>query len=156
MTEKKRANSPLFFSGFANKKEFNMEHRIKKLEQILLNDRFASSNNIHLVSIGKGEAIAEMTVAENHLNGVNIIQGGALFTLADFAFAAASNSHGRIAVAANATINFFKGVSSGKLTAKAKEHSSGKTLATYIVEITDEEGNKIALFNGTAFLKGEY
>ena len=133
-----------------------MEQRIKKLEQILLNDRFASNNDIHLVSIGKGEATAEMTITERHLNGVNIIQGGALFTLADFAFAAASNSHGRIAVAANATINFFKGVSSGKLTAKAKEHSSGKTLATYIVDITDEEGNKIALFNGTAFMKGEY
>jgi len=133
-----------------------MEHRIKKLEQILLNDRFAGNNDIHLVSIGKGEAVAEMIVAEKHLNGVNIIQGGALFTLADFAFAAASNSHGRIAVAANATIHFFKGVSSGKLTAKAKEYSSGKTLATYLVDITDEEGNKIALFTGTAFLKGEY
>lgn len=133
-----------------------MEQRIKKLEQLLLNDRFASNNDIHLVSIGKGEAIAEMTVTEKHLNGVNIIQGGALFTLADFAFAAASNSHGRIAVAANVTINFFKGVSSGKITAKAKEYSSGKTLATYLVDITDEEGNKIALFNGTAFLKGEY
>lgn len=133
-----------------------MEQRIKKLEQLLLNDRFASNNDIHLVSIGKGEAIAEMTITEKHLNGVNIIQGGALFTLADFAFAAASNSHGRIAVAANATINFFKGISSGKLTAKAKEYSSGKTLATYLVDITDEEGNKIALFNGTAFLKGEY
>lgn len=133
-----------------------MEQRIKKLEQILQNDRFASNNEIHLVSIGKGEAIAEMTVTDKHLNGVNTVQGGALFTLADFTFAAASNSHGRIAVAANATINFFKGVSSGKLTARAKEHSSGKTLATYIVDITDEEGNKIALFNGTAFLKGEY
>jgi acyl-CoA thioesterase len=133
-----------------------MEQRIKKLEQILRNDRFASYNDIQLVSIGKGEAIAEMTITERHLNGVNIIQGGALFTLADFAFAAASNSHGRIAVAANATIHFFKGISSGKLIAKAKEHSSGKTLATYMVDITDEEGNKIALFNGTAFLKGEY
>jgi len=133
-----------------------MEHRIKKLEQILLNDRFAGSNDIHLVSLGKGEAVAEMIVAEKHLNGVNIIHGGALFTLADFAFAAASNSHGRIAVAANATISFFKGVSSGKLTAKAREHSSGKTLSTYMVEITDEEENKIALYSGTAFMKGEY
>jgi len=133
-----------------------MEHQIKKLEQLLLNDRFASSNDIQLVTLGKGEAIAELIVSEKHLNGVNIIQGGALFTLADFAFAAASNSHGRIAVAANATISFFRGVSSGKLTAKAKEHSSGKTLATYTVDITDEDGNKIALFSGTAFMKGEY
>lgn len=133
-----------------------MESKIKKLEQILRNDRFAGNNDIRLVSISKGEAVAELVISDRHLNGVDIIQGGALFTLADFAFAAASNSHGRIAVAANATINFFKGVSSGKLTATAKEHSSGRTLATYIVDITDEEGSKIALFNGTAFLKGEY
>lgn len=133
-----------------------MESRIKKLEEILRNDRFAETNQIKLVSIGKGEAIAEMEVAENHLNGVNIIQGGALFTLADFAFAAASNSHGRIAVASNASISFFKGISAGKLTAKATEVSSGKTLATYSVEITSDDGSKIALFTGTAFLKGEY
>ena len=133
-----------------------MEHRITKLEQILLNDRFAAHNDIHLVSIGNGEAVAEMTVSEKHLNGVNIIQGGALFTLADFAFAAASNSHGRIAVATNASISFFKGVSSGMLTAIAKELNSGKTLSHYSVDIFDNEGSKIAYFTGTAFRKGEY
>ncbi len=133
-----------------------METKKKKLEELLLNDRFASYNNIRLVSIGKGEAVAEMLVTENHLNGVNIIQGGALFTLADFAFAAASNSHGRIAVASNACINFFKGVSSGKLTAIAKEINSGKTLSSYSVDIVDEQGSKIAVFTGTAFQKGEY
>jgi len=133
-----------------------MESRIKKLEQMLKNDRFASCNNIRLVSVTKGEAVAEMLISENHLNGVNIIQGGALFTLADFAFAAASNSHGRIAVASNASISFFKGVSDGRLTAKATEISSGKTLATYSVEITLDDGSKIALFTGTAFMKGEY
>jgi len=133
-----------------------MENRIKKLEQILKNDRFASHNEIRLVSIGIGEAIAEMPVSENHLNGVNIIQGGALFTLADFAFAAASNSHGRIAVATNASITFFKGVSSGTLTAYAKELNSGKTLSHYSVDILDDKGAKIAHFTGAAFLKGEY
>jgi len=133
-----------------------MESRIEKLEAILRNDRFASHNDIHLVSISKGKATAEMTIREKHLNGVDIIQGGALFTLADFAFAAASNSHGRIAVASSATINFFKGISSGKLTASAKEINSGKTLASYTVDITDEEDNKIAFFSATAFLKGEY
>jgi acyl-CoA thioesterase len=133
-----------------------MENRIKKLEQILKNDRFAKHNEIRLVSIGIGEAIAEMTVSENHLNGVNIIQGGALFTLADFAFAAASNSFGRIAVATNASITFFKGVSSGTIKAFAKELNSGKTLAHYSVDILDEAGTKIAYFTGTAFMKGEY
>ncbi|HEY3370126.1 MAG TPA: PaaI family thioesterase [Prolixibacteraceae bacterium] len=133
-----------------------MENRIKKLEQILKNDRFAAHTDIHLVSVQNGEATAEMLVADKHLNGVNIIQGGALFTLADFTFAAASNSHGRIAVATHASITFFKGVSSGKLTAHAKELNSGKTLSHYAVDILDEEGNKIAHFTGAAFLKGDY
>ncbi len=133
-----------------------MENLIKKLEEILKNDRFAELNDIRLVSIGKGEAVAEMTVQDKHLNGVDIIQGGALFTLADFAFAAASNSYGRIAVASNASISFFRGISSGKLTASAKEVNSGKTLSTYSVDITNEQGTKIAFFTGTAFQKGEY
>lgn len=133
-----------------------MEHRIKKLEQILKNDRFANHNEIRLVSIGLGTAIAEMPVSEKHLNGVNIIQGGALFTLADFAFAAASNSRGRIAVATNANITFFKGISSGMLTAEAKEMNTGKTLSHYSVDIVNEQGTKIAYFTGTAFLKGDY
>lgn len=120
------------------------------------NDRFANHNEIRLVSIGLGTAIAEMPVSEKHLNGVNIIQGGALFTLADFAFAAASNSRGRIAVATNANITFFKGISSGMLTAEAKEMNTGKTLSHYSVDIVNEQGTKIAYFTGTAFLKGDY
>lgn len=133
-----------------------MESKIKKLEQILKNDRFARTNDIHLVSIGTGEAQAEMYISDKHLNGVNIIQGGALFTLADFAFAAASNSYGRIAVATNASISFFKGISSGKVKAYAKELNSGNTLAHYSVDIFDESDNRIAHFTGTAFFKGEY
>jgi len=135
-----------------------MEHlaRMEKVELMLKNDRFACHNGIRLVSVGNGEAKAEMFVSQTHLNGVNIVQGGALFTLADFAFAAASNSHGRIAVAANASINFFKGISEGMLTATAREVNLGKSLSSYIVDITDENGAKIAQFSGTAFLKGEY
>ena len=133
-----------------------MESKTKKIEQLLKNDRFANHNDIRLFSTGNGEAVAEMTVSEKHLNGVDIIHGGALFTLADFAFAAASNSHGRIAVAIDASIKFFKGVSSGKLIAKAKELNSGKTLSSYTVDIVDDKDTKIAFFSGTAFLKGEY
>jgi acyl-CoA thioesterase len=133
-----------------------MEKHIDRLKEMLSRDRFAAHNGIRLVSVKKGEALAEMTVTEQHLNGVDIIQGGALFTLADFAFAAASNSHGRIALATNVSINFFKGVSSGKLFALATELNTGKTLSNYTVDITDESGNKIAFFSGTAFQKGEY
>lgn len=133
-----------------------MQNKIQKLEQILKKDRFAFNSDIRLISIGEGLAQAEMLISDKHLNGVDIIQGGALFTLADFAFAAASNSHGRIAVAANASISFFKGISSGKLTAYAKELNSGKSLGHFCVDIFDQDNNLIAHFTGTAFFKGEY
>lgn len=133
-----------------------MENKIRKLEQLLQKDRFALHNDICLVSIAKGEAKAEMQISDKHLNGVDIIQGGALFTLADFAFAAASNSHGRIAVASNASISFFKGISSGKLTAYARELNSGKSLGHFCVDIYDQDSTLIAHFTGTAFFKGEY
>ena len=133
-----------------------MDSKLRKLELILKKDRFARHNEISLVSIGEGEAQAEMPVNDKHLNGVDIIQGGALFTLADFAFAAASNSHGRIAVACNASISFFKGISSGTLTAYAKELNSGKSLGHYSVDIFDDKNTKIAHFSGTAFYKEEY
>lgn len=133
-----------------------MKNKIKKLEEILKKDRFALNNDIQLVCIEKGEAQAEMLISDKHLNGVDIIQGGALFTLADFAFAAASNSHGRIAVAANASISFFKGISSGKLTAYARELNSGNSLGHFSVDIYDQNNNIIAHFTGSAFFKGEY
>lgn len=55
-------------------------------------DRFARENGIRVVEVRLGFARTEMTVEPRHLNSVGILQGGALFTLADLAFAVASNS----------------------------------------------------------------
>lgn len=54
-------------------------------------DKFASYVGIELLEVGDGYAEAQMEITDNHLNGVNILHGGAIFTLADYTFAAASN-----------------------------------------------------------------
>lgn len=123
------------------------------LFQLMQNDRFAKVNNIELLEIGEGTAKAQMKVTENHLNAVGIIQGGALFTLADFVFAAASNSRGKIAVTLDANVNFIKAVSSGILTATASEINLRKTIAIYSVEIRNEKDELIAIFQSTAYRK---
>ena len=56
------------------------------------NDRFAAMAGVQVVEMGQGCAKAVMTVVDHHLNGAGVCQGGALFTLADLAFAAAVNS----------------------------------------------------------------
>ena len=96
-----------------------------------------------------------MTLHPHHWNAVNIAQGGALFTLADFAFAAASNSHGTIAVAINVSISYLKGVSSGTLWAEAREISKSFKIGSYTVEIKDEQGEMVALFQGMVYRKQE-
>ncbi len=117
-------------------------------------DAFARETGARLVEIQPGFARCEMTVEPRHLNALGILQGGALFTLADVAFAAASNSHGTVAVACQADITWFKPVGLGKLSATAEEISRTRRLSTCLIRVTDEQGDLVALFKGIAYLKG--
>ncbi len=125
------------------------------LREFFKKDQLAAALGIELVDFGPGSATVRMTVRPQHYNGVGIVHGGAFFTLADFAFAVASNSHGTVAVAINANISFIKPVTGGVLTAQAEEVSRGNKLGTYLVCITDEKGSVVAQFQGTVFRKGE-
>lgn len=116
-------------------------------------DQFAKHAGIELVAVEPGRATARMTLQPMHWNGVRIAHGGALFTLADFAFAAASNSHGTVAVAINASISFLKASSAGTLTAEAREVAKNFKLGSYVVEVKDEQGELIAIFQGMVYRK---
>ncbi|MDI9395759.1 MAG: PaaI family thioesterase [Euryarchaeota archaeon] len=116
-------------------------------------DKFAAHAGIELLEVTPGYAKARMIIEEKHLNGLKTVQGGALFTLADLAFAAASNAYGTAAVGVNANMSFVKAVTKGTLTAEAKETSINPKIATYTVNITDDEGDLIAIFQGMAYRK---
>lgn len=126
---------------------------MEKINEVLKNDKFAAYNGIELVEISQGKATVKMEINQNHLNGVGITHGGALFTMADYAFAAASNSHGTVAVAINASISYMKATNQGTLIAHAQEVSCNPKLATYTVHITDESDDLVAIFQGMAYRK---
>jgi len=119
------------------------------------NDRFAERSNIELLSVAPGYARAKMILHPHHMNGYGTTQGGAVFTLADFAFAAASNSHGTVAVAINVSITFMKATKTGTLWAEARELSRNFKLGSYTVEVKDDQGELVALFQGLAYRKSE-
>lgn len=121
------------------------------IKAMIERDRFAARADIELLEVREGFARARMKVGPHHLNGVDIVQGGALFTLADLAFAAAANSHGEVSVAVDVSISFLRPVSSGTLFAEATEISRTRRLSTCLVRVTDEAGTPVALFKGTAF-----
>ncbi|HNZ43688.1 MAG TPA: PaaI family thioesterase [Bacteroidales bacterium] len=125
------------------------------VRELLGKDRFARLLGIELLEVSEGKAISKMEIRDEHLNGVDIAQGGAIFTLADFTLAAAANSHGTVAVVINANINFIKAASKGMLYAKASETSRTSRIATYVVDITNTDGVLIAEYHGTAYRRGE-
>ncbi|MCD6352618.1 MAG: PaaI family thioesterase [Proteobacteria bacterium] len=126
---------------------------MKNIKKFFKNDKFAKHVGIELLEVSEGRAKAKLEIKKEHLNGVKIVHGGAIFTLADLAFAAASNSHGTVALAINANISYLKAVSKGTLIAEAKEVSKNPKLATYSILITNEGGDTIAIFQGTAYRK---
>jgi acyl-CoA thioesterase len=95
-------------------------------KHFLDDDKFAQYAGIELLEVTSGGAKVKMEVKPFHINGVGLVHGGALFTLADFAFAAAANSHEESAVAINASISYLKGVKAGTLYAVAEELSNSR------------------------------
>ena len=77
----------------------------------------------------------------------------AIFSLADFVFAVASNSHGNIAMAINVSISYLKAATEGTLYAEAEELSVNPKLGSYRINITDHNNQLIAVFQGMVYRK---
>jgi acyl-CoA thioesterase len=123
------------------------------IEAFFKKDIFAAYVGIELTDAGEGRATARLKIEDHHLNGLGLVHGGAIFTLADLAFAAAVNSHGRIAVAIHCSIAYLKAAEGDFLVAEAREVSCGPKIAAYTIRVTDGTGELIALFEGMAYRK---
>jgi acyl-CoA thioesterase len=126
---------------------------MQNIKQYFKHDQFAVRSGIELLEVAPGHAKAKMTLQPHHWNALQAVQGGAIFTLADFAFAAAANSHGTVAVAINVNITFMKAATTGTLWAEAREVSKNFKLGSYLVEVKDDQGELIANFQGLAYRK---
>lgn len=141
----------------ANLSEAERAERYARLKRFFNNrDRLCVTLGIQVTDLSLGAATTAMTIEEKHLNGADVAQGGAIFTLADLAFGAAANSHGTLALGVNASIAFTKAATAGTLTAHARETAVSGPLATYVVEVKNEDGETIATFQGTAYRKREH
>ena len=106
---------------------------------------------ITLDSIGPGEAVVRMTVAEDMVNGHDIAHGGFTFTLADTCFAYACNSYNRNTVAQHCAITFVKAAREGDvLTATGREVLRSGRSGAYDIVVTDQDGAVVALFRGNS------
>lgn len=126
---------------------------MEKIKEFFKRDKFAEHCGIKLVEVSPGRAKAEMEIKKEHLNGVNTVHGGAIFTLADFAFAAAANSYENVTVAINVNITYMEALTTGKITAEAREISRNPKLSTYTIDVYNDAGEIAAVFQGLAYQK---
>lgn len=126
-----------------------------KLKEILRNDRFAAEAGVELMEVREGYAKARMQVTDKHLNAGGVCQGGALFTLADLAFAAVANSKRQLTLSLNAQITFLSAVSKGWVYAEAKEVFAHARIPYVEVHITDENGGLVAVLSSSGYRKKE-
>ncbi|MCK9611931.1 MAG: PaaI family thioesterase [Bacteroidales bacterium] len=121
------------------------------IKDFLKKDKFAQLLGIELLEIGNGKAKSRMEIKEEHLNAVETVQGGVVFSLADYTLASAANTHGNIAVTVNSSINFVKTATKEFLFAEAVETSKNTKLATYQVRVTNSQNELIAELHGMVY-----
>lgn len=123
------------------------------IKEYFKKDRFATMIGAELIQAEEGYAKARLKVQEHHLNGGDVCQGGVIFTLADFAFAAAVNSHAILTFSITSNITFFRSVASGWIYAEAKEIVNHHSVPFCEVTITDENDHLIAVVTSSGYRK---
>jgi acyl-CoA thioesterase len=93
------------------------------------NDIFAATSGTRLVELRPGFAKTSLQVEQRHMNNVGMVHGGAIFTLAAFAFGAAAKTGGKVAVGVNTSLSFLQATRSGTLHAEATEISRSRKLS---------------------------
>ena len=117
---------------------------INKIKAFFQKDTFAANIGIEIQSASPGESICRLAIHEGHFNAGKTVQGGVIFTLADFAFAVAANAKGRHTVSLNINISFMQQPKGRFLITRAKEIKSNRKVCFYDVSVTDELNTCIA------------
>ncbi len=115
------------------------------------NERFAMQNGMQIDELSEDSCTCSMVIEDYHRNALGGVMGGAIFTLADLAFAVSANHDHQPTVAQNVLINYLNGSRGEVLYAKTTRVKSGRTSSVWQVSVTDDLGKDIALFTGTGF-----
>lgn len=118
--------------------------KLEEARAFFAQDRFATENGAVIEEIGSDYAVCSMTVTPHHQNAAGRVMGGAVFMLADFAFAVASNFGHAPDVTTTSQITFLRAPQGSTLYARSQELRRGRTTVYYETSVTDDTGALIA------------
>ncbi len=132
--------------------------RQNEINTVILNDSFARFLGAAVEIVKPGHSRVSLAIEKHMTNFHGTTHGGVIFSISDMAFAAACNSHGKVAVALNVSISFLKPTYPGdRLVAEAKENYLGRQTSLYDIKVYNEEtGELVAKSQDQAFRKKQW
>ena len=126
------------------------------VDHMMQHDLFSQWLGIKVLEVKEGYSKITMVLREEMVNGFGVIHGGIPFSLADSAFAFACNNRNNLSMALDTSINFTKPTKPGdSLVAEAKELHNGRSTGLYLITITNQNNEQVAVFKGTCFRTGK-
>ena len=122
-----------------------MKEPLSQLQERFIQDLYVSQGlGAVIEEASYGFARCSMDIQPRHCNALGIPMGGVVFTLADFAFAVASNQDGREVVTQASQITFLTPARGKRLTAAARQVKDGRKTCFFEITVTDDLGTEVA------------
>jgi acyl-CoA thioesterase len=133
-----------------------MNENQRVVDHMMANDAFSQWLGVEVLEIKEGYSKIKMTIRDEMINGFGVTHGGIAFSLADSAFAFACNNRNNLSMALDTSITFTKATKPGDIiTAEAKELHNGRSTGLYLITVTNQNNEQVALFKGTCFRTGK-
>ncbi|MDR1972758.1 MAG: PaaI family thioesterase [Treponema sp.] len=134
-----------------------MDIDLEKFRSFFSADRWAAAAGVTIDSVREDLVECSMEIAGIHRNAGGAVQGGAIFTLADLAFAVHSNldlvcgADLGMTVGQSCSISYLKSSRGKRLIARSVCLSRGRSMSVYRISVTDDLGVPIAEMIGNGF-----
>ena len=129
------------------------EEKLEQIRGVFANDHFATDNGAVIDDVADGYARVHLDLNISHCNALGAPMGGAIFTIADFAFAVATNWDGTVCVSQTSQITYLGRAKGKQLIAEAKRVREGRSTCFYLIEVNDELGSQVAHVTASGFVK---
>ncbi|MBQ3901875.1 MAG: PaaI family thioesterase [Lachnospiraceae bacterium] len=121
------------------------ERELEEVRNFFASDKYAmEATGIVIDEAGDDYSKVSVKINDSHLSATGHVMGGVMFVLSDFAFAVATNTRGRMCVNTSSSIQYLFSPSDGTLFATARLVKSGKRIAFYEVDVTDDKGHDVS------------
>lgn len=119
---------------------------LQEARDFFIADRFAMvTSGIEIEEVDDGYAKCSMKVDERHVNATGHVMGGAIFTLADFVFAVATNTREKVTVTTVSQISYLGTPKGDVLYGESRILKDGRRNCFYEITITDNVENLVAV-----------